>query len=357
MIGNSKNISRDSPFQIYIVKSVLREIEQHAGGDARLECSGVLIGDSFRTPSERVTFVVVAGAVPHQTNRRGIGHVTIGPDEIAETRAVIERDHPNLIPVGWYHSHPGHGIFLSSQDMVIVRSIYNLSWHIALVVDPIRKKLGFFYGAEGKSLDGWLELSDAEFLNKPDKPQPARQNQKTDSSLRISHDIQQELLITKQDNSITENPNHLAEDQSHLDDTAARKLYEFAITKIKNQDQEQALRDLKRLEKKHPYFNTAQRLCEFAKDSINNGNRENALMTREILVAMIQEVPENKERNLAYLNDLKAILERLPKEHIEQVVRQPMPPSPVREPQSLYGRQSKQSDGESNKGKIINTSG
>jgi proteasome lid subunit RPN8/RPN11 len=47
--------------------------------------------------------------------------------------------------VGWYHSHPGFGIFLSSSDEFIQRSFFsNRLWYIALVVDPIAEDWGAF---------------------------------------------------------------------------------------------------------------------------------------------------------------------------------------------------------------------
>jgi len=38
--------------------------------------------------------------------------------------------------VGWHHTHPGYGVFLSSMDQFIHRHFFNLPWMVALVVDP-----------------------------------------------------------------------------------------------------------------------------------------------------------------------------------------------------------------------------
>lgn len=158
---NPANVPCDAPFQVYIVRSVMDKIWDHAKSLPRVECSGVLVGHPFRTFDERITFVIIVGAIRHNTNQSSVGHVTIGPREIAAAREEMEDQHrglPGLIPVGWYHSHPGHGVFLSPHDMTIARSIYNLFWHVALVVDPRRKEAAFFRGPEGERLAGWLEL-------------------------------------------------------------------------------------------------------------------------------------------------------------------------------------------------------
>jgi proteasome lid subunit RPN8/RPN11 len=46
--------------------------------------------------------------------------------------------------VGWYHTHPGFGIFLSNMDLFIHRNFFPQKWHIALVLDPVNKKSGYF---------------------------------------------------------------------------------------------------------------------------------------------------------------------------------------------------------------------
>ena len=50
----------------------------------------------------------------------------------------------SAIMVGWYHTHPGFGIFLSGMDQFIHQNFFTQKWHIALVLDPIAKSGGFF---------------------------------------------------------------------------------------------------------------------------------------------------------------------------------------------------------------------
>ena len=46
--------------------------------------------------------------------------------------------------VGWQHTHPGYGIFLSRYDLFIQENFFNLPWQVAYVVDPVADKRGFF---------------------------------------------------------------------------------------------------------------------------------------------------------------------------------------------------------------------
>ena len=55
-----------------------------------------------------------------------------------------DRLHPELDIVGWYHTHPDFGIFLSSHDLFIHRHFFAQTLQVAYVVDPIRQTRGFF---------------------------------------------------------------------------------------------------------------------------------------------------------------------------------------------------------------------
>ena len=50
----------------------------------------------------------------------------------------------NLLRLGWWHSHPDFGCFLSSVDLETQQSVFFQPYHVALVVDPIRKDYKFF---------------------------------------------------------------------------------------------------------------------------------------------------------------------------------------------------------------------
>ena len=50
----------------------------------------------------------------------------------------------SAVIVGWYHTHPGFGIFLSGMDQFIHRHFFTQIWHVAFVLDPLSRKSGFF---------------------------------------------------------------------------------------------------------------------------------------------------------------------------------------------------------------------
>lgn len=151
---------RQQTFQVYVVKGVLEEVMQHVKENIRVECGGILVGHPFQNLDDPdMTFVVVTAAIAQDSSSQSVAHFTVGPKEIEATRDEMQKRYPGWKCVGWYHSHPGHGVFLSGQDMQIVRSIYNAEWHLALVVDPKSDNAAFFRGPEGTRLPGWIELS------------------------------------------------------------------------------------------------------------------------------------------------------------------------------------------------------
>ena len=46
--------------------------------------------------------------------------------------------------MGWQHTHPGYGVFLSGYDLFIQKNFFNLPFQVAYVIDPIENTRGFF---------------------------------------------------------------------------------------------------------------------------------------------------------------------------------------------------------------------
>jgi proteasome lid subunit RPN8/RPN11 len=152
LLTGSEEKFKSYPFRVYMLQEVYAEIWAHVSKTPDIESGGVLVGYPFSTFDGQTTFIVITAAIPQHSQDRSGGHFTVGPVQIAEARRKIEHHYPGLIAVGWYHSHPGHGVFLSGQDMTIVSSIYDAPWHLALVIDPQRYTEGLFIGPEGRQI-------------------------------------------------------------------------------------------------------------------------------------------------------------------------------------------------------------
>lgn len=129
---------------IDIVDRAWDELLAHAASRRDIEVGGVLLGSG---DSSRVR---VEAALPALAARGGSTHVTFTADTWAEVHRVIDERHPGLAIVGWYHTHPGFGIFLSEMDLFIHRSFFDLPFQLAIVVDPVSGERGVFAWRDGR---------------------------------------------------------------------------------------------------------------------------------------------------------------------------------------------------------------
>ncbi len=61
-----------------------------------------------------------------------------------------DAEHPNKRIVGWYHSHPGFGVFLSDHDTFIQRNFFSDPRQVAWVFDPHPDEEGRFALRDGE---------------------------------------------------------------------------------------------------------------------------------------------------------------------------------------------------------------
>jgi proteasome lid subunit RPN8/RPN11 len=74
-------------------------------------------------------------------------------DTWSTLRRELEANFPNESVLGWQHTHPGMGVFLSGYDLFIQRNFFGQPWQIALVVDPKQQEFGFFQWRDGEIKD------------------------------------------------------------------------------------------------------------------------------------------------------------------------------------------------------------
>jgi proteasome lid subunit RPN8/RPN11 len=118
-------------------------IEEHVFAETEREVGGVLVG--HLTDGE----ATVEAAIPALKATEGAMNVTFTHEVWADVLDTVERDHPGRRIVGWYHSHPGFGLFLSEYDSFIQANFFAEPGMLALVVDPLAGELGWFTWADG----------------------------------------------------------------------------------------------------------------------------------------------------------------------------------------------------------------
>jgi proteasome lid subunit RPN8/RPN11 len=160
---------RSISFQVVIRQSALNRIRAHGDSSPRAEVCGVLVGDIYH--DETGPFLLVEHIIEGQAAASSAGQVTFTADTWQHIQVFMDRQFPDLRIVGWYHTHPGHGIFLSEMDVFLHESFFGLPWQAALVYDPRSGEEGIFATQEGKAqrLD-YLVEADEPALAPPPSP-------------------------------------------------------------------------------------------------------------------------------------------------------------------------------------------
>jgi proteasome lid subunit RPN8/RPN11 len=130
----------DSP-SVLISASALLEMNLHAVSEPEHEIGGIMLGQVV----EGTGLVVIVEDVIRGTKMdHGSGSVTFTHETWSEINRIKDEQFPDSKVVGWYHSHPGFGIFLSGHDLFIHKNFFTQPWQIAFVTDPRARSCGAF---------------------------------------------------------------------------------------------------------------------------------------------------------------------------------------------------------------------
>lgn len=137
----------------FIQQQALDALQDFLAHDLEREHGGVLAGRPYYDSSLQRYFVVIHAAIPAQETSGSSTHLQLTPAAWNFISGILEQDHPGLVIVGWYHSHPGLGVFMSGTDRDTQRAFFHHPWSLAVVVDPVTHQAGWFSGPECLALN------------------------------------------------------------------------------------------------------------------------------------------------------------------------------------------------------------
>ena len=120
----------------YILSPVVEQLRRYAGTDKNYELGGILVGNVGRASGR--LFIEIKDFIPAH---KGISHrasFEFTNEAQQEIHEILEANYKEFLIVGWFHTHPGYGIFLSSADQFIDQNYFKEKYHVALVLDPCR---------------------------------------------------------------------------------------------------------------------------------------------------------------------------------------------------------------------------
>jgi proteasome lid subunit RPN8/RPN11 len=134
-------------FQVVCRRSVLNAIRTHGRSTIEVEVCGVLVGSVLQNAEGPFLHVHETIRGEHASNLAA--QVTFTADTWSHIQERMEA-FPEARIVGWYHTHPDFGVFLSAADRFIHDNFFSLPWQIALVDDPVRQETGVFVWRRGE---------------------------------------------------------------------------------------------------------------------------------------------------------------------------------------------------------------
>ena len=132
---------------IYISQTVYKEIHKFTKNKTKNESGGVLVG----TPIEEFgkTNIVISGFVEAKFCEATPTTLKFTHKTWEFVHNEIEKKHKGRKIVGWIHTHPDFGIFLSEYDKFIHQNFFSEAHQVAYVVDPIQNIEGFYFWING----------------------------------------------------------------------------------------------------------------------------------------------------------------------------------------------------------------
>jgi proteasome lid subunit RPN8/RPN11 len=137
-------------FRVYFAPGAHETVADHAAEDTSLEIGGVLVGRWGKDSDG--PFVLVSEVIRCDSAASRSEQVTFTHEAWADISREMDTRFADLSIVGWYHSHPDFGIFLSQRDTFIHEHFFSNPGQVAYVVDPVRKTEGVFVWRDGKPI-------------------------------------------------------------------------------------------------------------------------------------------------------------------------------------------------------------
>jgi 26S proteasome regulatory subunit N11 len=150
--SSAHQVDRFSEMLVFVTRNAEDELIKHLSRDPNNETGGALVGNAYYCPTEQKHYTEIVGSISARYTIGNRVHFRFTPECWQKIFKIQKERYPRTTIVGWYHSHPGHGIFLSGTDLNTQRLCFGKIWQIATVYDPIRREIGYFYGGQGKQL-------------------------------------------------------------------------------------------------------------------------------------------------------------------------------------------------------------
>jgi proteasome lid subunit RPN8/RPN11 len=159
VVGNAAS------FSVFFTQNAFRQTAEHTSSDLEQEVGGVLVGKYCVDSVTSREYIIIKAVLPARFTEHGSVYLTFTQDSLVDIHATMDETYPEEVIVGWYHTHPHMGVFLSQYDTWLHKHFFPEPWQVALVIEPNAKTGGFFLRQAEGELDpdnyyGFYEMDD-----------------------------------------------------------------------------------------------------------------------------------------------------------------------------------------------------
>ena len=137
-----------SEYRVLFDGDAYNSMMEHANSTVDVELGGVLVGDALF--DERGPYLQIVGVLPAEGAQNRDTQITFTHQAWDKINSRRDEEYPKNSLIGWYHTHPGFGIFLSEMDMFIQENFFNEPFQVAVVLDTKSHEKGCFVWVGGK---------------------------------------------------------------------------------------------------------------------------------------------------------------------------------------------------------------
>lgn len=152
------HISRDSIFELndFLRKNNISKIKENENEIP--EIGGMLLGAAdFSKGGWEVS---IDKFVPIKSVEENVYKLEFDSQNIANELSDFMESHPGYLLVGWFHTHPGHGLFLSRSDLRIHKGHFIKPYQFAMEIDSLSENLDTAFFTWRKELSDMNNFKD-----------------------------------------------------------------------------------------------------------------------------------------------------------------------------------------------------
>ena len=138
---------------IFVTQKAYIRFCAHASSNLQNEVGGWLLGKWRLDKTSGEQFIVIDTILPALHTQSGSAFLTFTQESQVALHHHLEESYPTKQLVGWFHTHPKMGVFLSAYDTWLHQNFFPEQWQVALVIEPFSRAGGFFIRQSDGQMD------------------------------------------------------------------------------------------------------------------------------------------------------------------------------------------------------------